>query len=126
MAAEMNKNIDSVTKKALNRLQAYHWPGNVRELEKVVKRALILADDGETIDLVHFPPEVAGNGSDGNKPKGRPRNLKLKDRIAHLEKEEILSSLKRHGWNKSQVATELGISYPSLLSKIKRYNIKAC
>ncbi|MHC4324212.1 MAG: sigma-54 interaction domain-containing protein, partial [Planctomycetota bacterium] len=67
MTAEMSKNIDTVSKKALERLKTYHWPGNVRELEKVVKRAIILADDGETIDLVHFPPELVGSSGSGRK-----------------------------------------------------------
>jgi two-component system response regulator HupR/HoxA len=121
----MGKSIDSISKKALECLKAYPWPGNVRELEKVTKRAVILADDGETIDLQHFPPELAGFNGGGRKPADAGQRLKLKDRIAMLEKDEILASLKRNEWNKSQVAIELGMSYPNLLAKIKRYRIQS-
>jgi transcriptional regulator with GAF, ATPase, and Fis domain len=125
LSGEMGKSIDSISKKALECLKAYPWPGNVRELEKVTKRAVILADDGETIDLQHFPPELAGFNGGGRKPADAGQRLKLKDRIAMLEKDEILASLKRNEWNKSQVAIELGMSYPNLLAKIKRYRIQS-
>jgi len=36
----------------------------------------------------------------------------------------ILDAMRRLAGNKSQVAVQLGISYPNLLSKIKRYNIQ--
>ena len=47
----------------------------------------------------------------------------LRDRIEKLEQKAILEALERNEWNKSRTAVQLGISYPNLLSKIKRYNI---
>jgi transcriptional regulator with GAF, ATPase, and Fis domain/tetratricopeptide (TPR) repeat protein len=116
---EMNKVVTDVTDRGMELLQSYHWPGNVRELEKVVKRAVILADDGEALDLVHLPGEVVH----ASRPE-RAGGSTLRGQIEELEKREILASLERNKWNKSQASIELGISYPSLLSKIKRYNIR--
>jgi transcriptional regulator with GAF, ATPase, and Fis domain len=118
---EMDKQIVDITDEALGLLRRHHWPGNVRELEKVVKRAVILADDGEAIEPVHLPAEVvtSGGGRNGN---GKPTTLR--ERIDRLEKVEIQAALERNRWNKSQTALELSISYPSLLSKIKRYNLR--
>jgi len=116
----MDKQIVDVTDEALGLLRAHHWPGNVRELEKVVKRAVILADDGESVELAHLPDEVIASNANGNSG----RRLTLRERIDRLERTEIQSALERSKWNKSQAALELNISYPSLLSKIKRYNIR--
>ena len=51
--------------------------------------------------------------------------MTLRERIDQLERTEIQAALERSGWNKSQAALELNISYPSLLSKIKRYKIRS-
>ncbi|MFQ5511993.1 MAG: sigma 54-interacting transcriptional regulator [Candidatus Krumholzibacteriia bacterium] len=118
---EMGKDISDITDEALELLKDFHWAGNVRELEKVVKRAVILADDGETLELRHLPAEVVSPSGNGD---GMSRTRNLRDQIGQLEKREIKAALERSGWNKSQAATELGISYPSLLSKIKRYNLR--
>jgi transcriptional regulator with PAS, ATPase and Fis domain len=117
----MSKPIGPVSTKSLDRLKTYHWPGNVRELEKVVKRAIILADNGETVDVHHLPSEIV-NSADGGRPAGGKR-LGLKARIERVEREEIQMALKRNSGNKSRAAIDLGISYPSLLSKIKRYHL---
>jgi len=50
--------------------------------------------------------------------------LTLRERIEILEHQAIARALDQHDGNKSRAATDLGISYPNLLSKIKRYNIQ--
>ncbi|MFW1678697.1 sigma 54-interacting transcriptional regulator [Pontibacter sp. JAM-7] len=50
----INKNIKGVTKKAVNAMLSYAWPGNVRELENICERAVILAEDGESLDIEHL------------------------------------------------------------------------
>jgi DNA-binding NtrC family response regulator/tetratricopeptide (TPR) repeat protein len=119
---EVNKVLTDVTDEAMSFLQGYYWPGNVRELEKLVKRAVILADDGEVIGVQHLPPEVvrAPKDTDG----GLKRITTLRDQIEVLERREILGALERCAWNKSRAAIELGVSYPNLLAKIKRYGIR--
>ncbi|MDH3216928.1 MAG: sigma 54-interacting transcriptional regulator [Candidatus Krumholzibacteria bacterium] len=118
---EMDKRIVDVTDEALEQLRAHYWPGNVRELEKVVKRAVILADDGDRLGVQHLPSDVASARQPSVRTRGR---LTLRQQIEHLEKTEIRAALERNRWNKSQTAIELSISYPSLLSKIKRYNLR--
>ncbi len=48
------KRVSGLTARAHDALWDYHWPGNVRELENMVERAVILADDGGTIDVQHL------------------------------------------------------------------------
>jgi transcriptional regulator with GAF, ATPase, and Fis domain len=120
---EMGKSVDGVSDEFLEKLLAYRWPGNVRELEKVVKRALIMADDDEVLSIQHLAPEVA-ELRERAQAEHTEAPQTLKQRIERIEQREILEALKRHEWNKSQAAIQLGISYPNLLSKIKRYNIQ--
>lgn len=119
---DMGKSVAGVSDQFVEKLLAYRWPGNVRELEKVVKRALIMADEDDELSIPHLAPEVAE--SRDIEPPGEPEGKTLKQRIEQIEQVEILEALKRHAWNKSQAAIQLGISYPNLLSKIKRYNIQ--
>jgi transcriptional regulator with PAS, ATPase and Fis domain len=121
LSRDLGKTIDGATPEFLAKLSEYHWPGNVRELEKVIKRAIILADDGEALELRHLAPEVLRAPQP---TETAPRESTLRERIEQIEHAMILDALRRHSGNKSQVAMHLGISYPNLLSKIKRYNIQ--
>ena len=47
----------------------------------------------------------------------------LPDMIRDLEKRAISDTLSRCSWNRSEAAREMGISYPTLLKKIKDYGI---
>jgi transcriptional regulator with GAF, ATPase, and Fis domain len=48
------RNIPGITPRALQRILDYNWPGNIREFENVIERAVILADDGDTLDIRHL------------------------------------------------------------------------
>jgi transcriptional regulator with GAF, ATPase, and Fis domain/Tfp pilus assembly protein PilF len=116
----LGKRVRSFSDETLSLLAGYEWPGNVRELEKIIKRAVILADDEDTItpDRINFD-EGEGAGSSSI------RRLSLPSRIKDLEKRIISESLIRNGWNRSLSASELGISYPTLLKKIRDLDILA-
>ncbi|MFQ6039436.1 MAG: sigma 54-interacting transcriptional regulator, partial [Candidatus Poribacteria bacterium] len=43
---------------ALEMLLSYHWPGNVRELRSAIRRAYALAEEGERIQIHHFPSQM--------------------------------------------------------------------
>ena len=122
IAREMSKAIDGTTPEFMSKLVDFHWPGNVRELEKVIKRAIILADDGDSLGVQHVAPEVL-RGAPEAEPMSKNEET-LRERIEQIEHAMILEAMRRHAGNKSQVAVHLGISYPNLLSKIKRYNIQ--
>jgi transcriptional regulator with PAS, ATPase and Fis domain len=94
----------------------------VRELEKIIKRAMILADDHELLDVRHLAPEVLRAAPEPDAAANETATLR--ERIEQIEQSMILEAMRRLSGNKSQVAMRLGISYPNLLSKIKRYNIQ--
>lgn len=115
---ELGKGIRGFSDEALSILTSYNWPGNVRELEKLVKRAVILASDGGLISA----DDVSFDTLNGN-AIGKARVKGLAGRMKDLEKRIISESLIRNGWNKSIASKELGISYPTLLKKIKEYDL---
>ena len=71
--AEHDKTVPGFTARAVEALFAYDFPGNVRELENIIERAVLLAGDGEAIDLPQLalrggPPRPAAFALD---PAGR-------------------------------------------------------
>jgi len=110
-----------ITPDALAVLVRYSWPGNVRELENVIERALILADT-DRIDL-HALPEHLIAGQSATAPVA-DSVLSLKQQTRLLEERLIRTALQKTRGNKSKAAKLLGISYPSLLSKIADYGIE--
>lgn len=55
------RKITGFTERALDALLSYSWPGNVRELENMIERAVILAPEGEPIDVCHLSEIVASD-----------------------------------------------------------------
>jgi transcriptional regulator with GAF, ATPase, and Fis domain len=116
----MGKHIRGFSEEALSLLASHEWPGNVRELEKIVKRAVILTDAEGLVT----PSEITFDELNDSSPE-RGHRMSLPDRIQDLEKRIISESLIRNGWNRSLAASELGISYPTILKKIRDYNLTA-
>ena len=105
----------------LQRLLRHSFPGNVRELENTIKRMIVLGDP----DLTKAPlVDGAVNTSDARAPKPlrtAPVSLKQISRNAAeaAERTTILRALEETRWNRLRAAKLLGISYRSLLYKIK-------
>jgi two-component system response regulator AtoC len=117
----LEKGIKGITPAAMSLLLKHSWPGNVRELENMIERAVVLAED--TILLPeNFPPEL-GSESDTDKMDDLFEVYSLKAARKILEKKLITRSLKATAGNRTKAARMLEISHPSLLSKIKAYNI---
>lgn len=97
------------------KLSSYHWPGNVRELENVIERACILTD-GEVItpDQILLPEDVEP-----------PASLKEAKKIGmkSVERNLIINTLSETKGNKKEAAKRLGVSYKTLLKRIKEYGI---
>jgi len=104
---------------AMELLNSHPWPGNVRELEKVVRRALLLGAGQEVLgpECIHLEEGPLASAADAG------ADLKLQDRLGRLERELVEKALRACQWNRSQASRELGISYPTLLQKIRKYGL---
>jgi two-component system response regulator AtoC len=105
----------------MSQLLEYAWPGNVRELENMIERALVLAEDSLLLPD-HFPAEL-GRKFDEDQMEGVFNGHSIKAAQKIMEKKLITKALAKTGGNRTQAARLLEISHPSLLSKIKTYNI---
>jgi Nif-specific regulatory protein len=105
-------------------LMSYSWPGNVSELEKAVEKAVLYNPKAHIItDLGSKSTPIIDITKDSmtaleNIPHADDPNLPLKDRVALVEREMILSEIKRHNGNKSKAAIAMGISREALRKKM--------
>ena len=118
---QLHKDIQGISSAALSRLLAYSWPGNVRELENAIERAVVLSEDA-LLTPEHFSPDfIQGSGNDPMDEIINGYSLKKAQKI--LEEKLIKKALNETNGNRTQASRLLEISHPSLLSKIKAYNI---
>jgi two-component system response regulator AtoC len=115
---EMGKPAISMADEALQVLMNYSWPGNVRELRNVIERAVILSR-GKAIGREHLPLDLCKTAIAEKFHEAVPVAMDLT--LQDLEREYILSTVKKLDGNKSLAAKQLGISRSTLNEKLKRY-----
>ena len=120
-----------LTPKARRALRTYAWPGNVRELQNTMERAAILSD-GDSIDdiALQLPaarPEEgvipAGAVADNFSWDGTLQEVTGRA-IEHVERFKIEDALRNNKWNKTRAAEQLGVSYKTLLNKIRALGLQ--
>jgi len=99
-------------------LLLYDWPGNVRELERMIERAVTLAE-GEVIQLDDLPTSVRGEYADVLVP-----SLRQSDTMRAWGSRYARLVLDRCTGNKREASRVLGISYHTLNSYL-RYPVGA-
>jgi DNA-binding NtrC family response regulator len=103
-------------------LQAYDWPGNVRALRHAAERAVILADgEGFTVEdfsLSRSSPRPAAVAAPAPSPAARD-DLNLE----RAEKHMIEEALKKHSYNISLAAAELGLTRASLYRRMEKHGL---
>jgi transcriptional regulator with GAF, ATPase, and Fis domain len=109
----MKKEVESISKKALQALQSYSWPGNVRELRNVIEHAMILSK-GKTLHI-----EVLGRASS--------ETIVSTGNLEDMERNHIVAVLDKTGWRlagQGGAAEILGLKRTTLQAKIKKLGIK--
>jgi two-component system response regulator AtoC len=91
-------------------------------LENVIERAVVLAEE-KVLLPEDLPPEL-GIKSETDKIDEFFKGYSLKSAKKTMEKKLIVRALQSTGGNRTRAAKLLEISHPSLLSKIKTYNIE--
>lgn len=115
------KKIKGISPAAMALLLKRDWPGNVRELENIIERAVVLAE-GPVLLPENFLPEPGMKSCIEYGDVFGGYSLKAAQIV--IEKKLIEKALNSTGGNRTKAARLLEISHPSLLSKIKAYNIK--
>ena len=95
----------------------YNWPGNVRALRHAVERAVILAE-GDVIAPHDLQLDYSNHMVQAD-TKVMPTIYNLD----HLEKETISKALRKHGFNISRAASELGLTRASLYRRMEKHDL---
>ncbi|MBU0674748.1 MAG: sigma-54 dependent transcriptional regulator [Proteobacteria bacterium] len=120
---QLSLRIEGVSPGAMSLLVDYRWPGNVRELENLIERAMVLAETN-FIQRENLPASLIGSKTESNGPNDDELvGFSLKEAKKVWEKKLISRALQTTGGNRSRAAELLELSFPSLLSKIKEYQI---
>ena len=95
-------------------LTAYRWPGNVRELRNAMERVALLSR-GEIVLPEHLPSRIlaAGETTKANEPAEAQR-------LAEIERDAIIHTLRKHNYNRTETAKALAISRRALTYKLQR------
>ena len=128
------KRLTGFSDRALQALEQYDWPGNVRELENLVERGVILAGQGQTIEVEHLFPNQHGEANlaevdrEGRLTQVPPApQQELCQRIIDsgialetLETQVLKLAVERSQGNLSGAARLLGLTRPQLAYRLKR------
>jgi len=115
-------------------MSSYEFPGNVRELENMIKRVVVLeSEDSILPELEPTRPgrlerreELDAMLVEMEEAAGEMPLREVGRRFAReVEREAIEEMLRRTGWNRKQAASRLGISYKTLLQKIRSCEVDA-
>jgi transcriptional regulator with GAF, ATPase, and Fis domain len=124
VCGELGRPIPQMTRGFASGLRSYSWPGNVRELEKVIRRAVILSVGDDRLQAKDLPDSCRGKYAAEGEDQSVDPIQPLKDEVAEFEKVLLERALTSCGWNRSEAARRLKISYPTMLQKIKRYGLR--
>ena len=113
-ANEQSRKLKGFSPDALVAIEAHPWPGNVREMENLIKRAVIMAENG-TITASDLGLEPAAT-------EALPFNLRQVREAA--ERQAIIRALSQVGGSIAQAAELLGISRPTLYDLMSKTGLK--
>jgi DNA-binding NtrC family response regulator len=113
-AAQYEKPIHGITRRAQSVLARHSWPGNVREFENVLGRACMMTDRN-VIDIADLPRSLI----DG--PPALDDDLASFD---ELQQRHLLRVLEKVGGNKARAAEILGISRATLYTLLGKARLK--
>jgi len=112
---DLHKNIRKIPYDVMEILQNYDWVGNVRELENTLMQAVVLSK-GDVLEKENILLRL-------NSSKPVDNNCKEEQSLADIERTHIQLILNHVSWNKQKACKILGISKPTLNSKIETYEI---
>ena len=110
-AEKYHRPVETLSTEAAQRLTSHGWSGNIRELQNVIEKAVILSE-GKALQVKDLSMNTPAKASSA-----------VRQTLDEAEEKTIRDTMARCNGNLSLVAKELGISRPTLYSKLKKYGI---
>ncbi|MEW6999318.1 sigma-54-dependent transcriptional regulator [Colwelliaceae bacterium BS250] len=124
---------------AIAAITAYDWPGNVRELRHAIERAIILSRT-QTLQPADFQLDVSASAEKNSealahkneqaqinqepqKNEAVVMSLPSELNLEQLEKHAISTALKKHRFNISHTAKELGLTRAALYRRMEKHGL---
>jgi DNA-binding NtrC family response regulator len=119
-ARRYGRTVPTVSEAARAALARHEWPGNVRALRHAVERALILgrADVLESPDFA-LEPGPTRIAPEAIVTRGSEADLNLE----RAERRLVEAALRKHGYNISSAAAELGLSRAALYRRMEKHGL---
>lgn len=111
---------------ALNQLVEYHWPGNVRELENTIERLVLTTDENSILpkDLPFHAEKIRSEKEEWETLDVlTSQGMTLQQALAEVEKNWLIRAY-RQCQTTYEMANALGISQPTVVRRLRKYNIK--
>jgi DNA-binding NtrC family response regulator len=117
-ARRYNRPAPALSAGARAALAAHDWPGNVRALRHAIERAVILAGDAP-LEAEDFPlgPVAPRIAPEAVVAPGAELNLE------RVERRLVEEALKKHGYNISLAAADLGLSRAALYRRMEKHGL---
>jgi len=113
------RDVPEVAPELLDYLTQYDWPGNVRQLRNAIENMVVMGEE-RMLTLRDLPKYLSGNPQTESFSSRRiPMNLH------ELERDAILSALKKSFGNRTHAAHTLGISVRTLQRKLKLWGVES-
>ncbi|MBI5212694.1 MAG: sigma-54-dependent Fis family transcriptional regulator [Nitrospirae bacterium] len=121
---ETGRDVPHISAEAMRQVIAHDWPGNVRELENVIHRAVIVCEGGtlkpeHIITPLEEDVDIPATLKELKKKKKDLRNKSIEE----IERNFLLTALKRNNWNITKAAAEVGMQRTNFHALLKKYNI---
>jgi DNA-binding NtrC family response regulator len=116
----------------LSAIKAYDWPGNIRALRHAIERAVILSEGQEfSVTDLSLPTNVRNTDTPQNSTAGSINHNQPTEstdisedlNLERIEKQAIQQALKKHRYNISHSAKELGLTRAALYRRMEKHEL---
>jgi two-component system response regulator AtoC len=131
-AREFGSAVRSISREALDILEAYSWPGNVRELRNAVERMVLLAR-GEELGRADLPAEILAAGApaggapstaSGDGAAGPSTLPPAGVDLAELERGLVEQALRRARGNQTRAGKLLGLNREQIRYRVEKFDLR--
>jgi transcriptional regulator with PAS, ATPase and Fis domain len=119
-SARARRAVPALSDDAVAALRAHPWPGNVRELKNTIERGLLLAEQGDVVDVDHLglTAATASSASPASSSTSSAVSSGLARGSDDAERARIVHALHEAAGNQTRAAELLGISRRTLINRI--------